>query len=100
MIRYPSLFTSDFSKNKLALSQVSVIHARSIRNQLAGAITRIIHDRGSEEGEAKELTLGEQIIAEVEQESQTPLEQPHVASEEKSPSAGDSRPQEKTPAVQ
>lgn len=44
--RYPSLFGPDFDKNKLALAQVTVVRTRSLRNQLAGAITKIIHERG------------------------------------------------------
>jgi small subunit ribosomal protein S17e len=44
--RYPSLFGPDFDKNKVALSQVTVVRTRSLRNQLAGAITKIIHVRG------------------------------------------------------
>ena len=99
MTRYPSLFTSDFDKNKQALSQVSVIHARSIRNQLAGAITRIVHERGPSESGEKELTLGEQIIAQVEQETQVPVVQPELPVEKPS-SPSESKPQEETPAAQ
>jgi small subunit ribosomal protein S17e len=77
--RYPTIFSSDFENNKKALSQVSVIRARSIRNQLAGAITRIIHEQGSSSTEhGEEPTLGEKIIAEVEQESQAPKDQTQV----------------------
>lgn len=44
--KHPTLFSGDFDKNKLALSQVTVIRTRSIRNQLAGAITKLVHERG------------------------------------------------------
>ncbi len=43
--RYPTLFSGDFEKNKKALSEVSVIHARALRNQLAGAITKLMRER-------------------------------------------------------
>jgi small subunit ribosomal protein S17e len=43
--RYPTLFSADFEKNKKALSDVSVIHARALRNQLAGAITKLMRER-------------------------------------------------------
>jgi small subunit ribosomal protein S17e len=43
--RYPTLFGADFDKNKQALSQVSIIRTRSVRNQLAGAITKIMHEK-------------------------------------------------------
>ncbi len=101
MTRYPSLFTSDFDKNKQALSQVSVIHARSIRNQLAGAITRIIHERGPlETEEGKGLTLGEQIIAEVEKETQTSAERLQASTEENVSPPSESKPKEETTAAQ
>ncbi len=44
--RYPSLFGPDFDKNKAALAQVTVVRTRSLRNQLAGAITKIVHEKG------------------------------------------------------
>jgi small subunit ribosomal protein S17e len=47
VVRYPALFSGDFDKNKEALAQVTVVRTRSLRNQLAGAITKIIHARGS-----------------------------------------------------
>lgn len=54
--RYPSLFGGDFGKNKEALSQVSIVRTRSLRNQLAGAITKIMHERtpAEEQGEPGE----------------------------------------------
>lgn len=45
--RYPSLFGPDFDKNKAALAQVTVVRTRSLRNQLAGAITKIVHEKGT-----------------------------------------------------
>ena len=66
--RYPSLFGGDFGKNKEALSQVSIVRTRSLRNQLAGAITKIMHDRTpaeSEEGELGEpATIEERVQSE------------------------------------
>ncbi len=62
--RYPALFTSDFDKNKAALSQVSIIRTRSIRNQLAGAITKIIHRRGPEATEQDLSVIDEQATLE------------------------------------
>jgi small subunit ribosomal protein S17e len=69
--RYPTLFTSDFEKNKQALSTVSVVHTRSLRNQLAGAITKLVREHGpvSTEAEAnppssQEALLGERLSAE------------------------------------
>ena len=47
--RYPTLFSGDFDKNKEALSQVTIVRTRSLRNQVAGAITKIIHEKGTEE---------------------------------------------------
>lgn len=53
--RYPNLFSGDFDKNKEALAQVTVIRTRSLRNQLAGAITKIIHKRGPVETEVENI---------------------------------------------
>lgn len=98
--RYPSLFTSDFDKNKQALSQVSVIRIRSIRNQLAGAITRVVHDQGPATADvAPEPTLGEKIIASVEQETQAPAERPQSPAPVSSPKAEAEPSQEQSAAL-
>jgi small subunit ribosomal protein S17e len=71
--RYPTLFSSDFEKNKHALATVSVVHTRSLRNQLAGAITKLVRERGpiasetSEEPElepSQEPSLEDRLLAE------------------------------------
>jgi ribosomal protein S17E len=66
--RYPTLFGGDFNKNKQALSQVAVIRTRALRNQLAGAITKLIHERApavvEEEIETEPATIEERIQAE------------------------------------
>jgi ribosomal protein S17E len=64
--RYPTLFTSDFEKNKQALATVSIVHTRSLRNQLAGAITKLIHERGPTAEPVEELTpaTGESLLEE------------------------------------
>ena len=66
--RYPSLFGGDFDKNKEALSQVTIVRTRSLRNQLAGAITKIMHDHAPEEDHAGEsvepATIQDRVQAE------------------------------------
>ena len=68
--RYPALFSTDFEKNKQALSTVSIVHTRSLRNQLAGAITKLVREKGptpEEEtsgAEPSESLLEERLSAE------------------------------------
>jgi len=58
--RYPSLFGPDFNKNKAALAQVTVVRTRSLRNQLAGAITKIVHEKGTAVASATETASFEE----------------------------------------
>jgi small subunit ribosomal protein S17e len=65
--RYPSIFGADFDKNKEALSQVTVVRTRSLRNQLAGAITKIVHERApfvNATSENEVATIEERVQAE------------------------------------
>jgi small subunit ribosomal protein S17e len=70
--QYPTLFSTDFDKNKQALSTVSIVHTRSLRNQLAGAITKLVRERGplaslevsGEIAPEEESTLEDRITAE------------------------------------
>jgi small subunit ribosomal protein S17e len=40
-------FTDDFEENKVAVSQVTVMDSKRVRNRVAGYITRKIHTRKS-----------------------------------------------------
>jgi small subunit ribosomal protein S17e len=39
--KYSTLFSVDFEKNKQALESVSIIRSKSLRNKIAGYITRL-----------------------------------------------------------
>ena len=78
--RYPDLFTGDFDKNKQALAQVSIVRTRSLRNQLAGAITKIIHKQRTEMGEQQ--VEPEQASIEERLGSETKAEDSQVQSSE------------------
>lgn len=41
--RYPDLFTDDFENNKQSLNKVADIGSKSLRNKVAGYITRYRH---------------------------------------------------------
>ncbi len=41
--KYPNLFTDDFEHNKEALNKVAEIETKSLRNKVAGYITRYRH---------------------------------------------------------
>lgn len=41
--KYPDLFTDDFEHNKHALNKVAEIETKSLRNKVAGYITRYRH---------------------------------------------------------
>ncbi len=71
LAKNPNVFSADFEANKKALDQIAVIHNRTLRNQLAGAITVLaketIGTKPSQESEAR--SLGE--AAETVEENQT-----------------------------
>ena len=39
LAKYPTMFSADFEANKKGVDQIAVIHNRTLRNQIAGAIT-------------------------------------------------------------
>lgn len=39
LAKNPNVFSADFEANKKGLDQIAVIHNRTLRNQIAGAIT-------------------------------------------------------------
>lgn len=41
--RYPELFTSNFDENKKIVSQLTTIKSKTIRNRVAGYITRKVN---------------------------------------------------------
>ncbi|MCQ4153615.1 MAG: 30S ribosomal protein S17e [Archaeoglobi archaeon] len=41
--RYPDLFTSNFDENKKLVSQLTTITSKTIRNRVAGYITRKVN---------------------------------------------------------
>ncbi|TDA25067.1 MAG: 30S ribosomal protein S17e [Archaeoglobi archaeon] len=41
--RYPELFTSNFDENKKLVSQLTTITSKTIRNRVAGYITRKVN---------------------------------------------------------
>lgn len=42
--RYPSLFTTDFEKNKELLNSVAIFRSKELRNKVAGYITDYMRD--------------------------------------------------------
>ena len=46
--KHPDLFTTDFEKNKELLTEVAIIRAKALRNEIAGYITAAMHDRMEE----------------------------------------------------
>ncbi len=102
--RYPALFGADFDKNKQALSQVSVIRTRSVRNQLAGAITKIMHERTPTAAEQTESDEGATIEDRVQlQRGATPSSSAAVNSDESSKQESDEsseRPASKTESIE
>jgi len=40
--RYPNRFTSDFEKNKVVLSELTVIGSKTLRNHIAGYIAKTV----------------------------------------------------------
>ena len=58
--KYPSLFSSNFEANKLAVSQVMVIRNRALRNQIAGTISVIMRERTLKSGELSTPSVHEE----------------------------------------
>ena len=48
--RYPDRFTTDFEKNKEVLSELTIINSKTLRNHIAGYITKTLK-AGAEEKE-------------------------------------------------
>jgi ribosomal protein S17E len=42
LAKFPASFSADFEANKRSLDQLAVIRNRALRNQIAGAITKMI----------------------------------------------------------
>jgi ribosomal protein S17E len=49
--KFPSAFSADFEANKRSLSELAIIHNRALRNQIAGAITKMVVGRSPEKSE-------------------------------------------------
>ena len=52
--RHPSLFTTDFERNKELLGKVVVIRSKELRNEVAGYITKLMKGIQSSKGEGKD----------------------------------------------
>ncbi|WP_458188602.1 30S ribosomal protein S17e [Haladaptatus sp. NG-WS-4] len=46
--RYPDAFTDDFDQNKESVAKLTNVSSKSVRNRIAGYVTRK-HERGREE---------------------------------------------------
>ena len=55
--RYPDRFTSDFGKNKEALSELTVIGSKTVRNHIAGYITKTLKERAVEKEVIEEVRV-------------------------------------------
>ena len=47
--RYPNRFTTDFEKNKEVLSELTIINSKTLRNHIAGYITKTLKASAGEE---------------------------------------------------
>lgn len=45
---FPEKFSSDYEKNKVNLKEVIELSSKSLRNQLAGSITNLLKNEGSQ----------------------------------------------------
>jgi small subunit ribosomal protein S17e len=52
-----TLFSTDFEKNKVALSQIAIVRSRQLRNQIAGYITSLVKGEMTVSEEAKPVEL-------------------------------------------
>jgi small subunit ribosomal protein S17e len=97
--RHPALFGGDFDKNKQALSQVAVIRTRSLRNQLAGAITKLMHERTiiATTNQVPAATIEERIEAERPKEDRKSVSENRLQGDKESGSISSNQDSESKP---
>lgn len=63
LVKYPTMFSTNFDENKKALEKVAIIRNRALRNQLAGTITSMMSERApvAKQEEQSEEELGTKI---------------------------------------
>ncbi|TFF86415.1 MAG: 30S ribosomal protein S17e [Promethearchaeota archaeon] len=59
--KYPNKFTTDFEKNKLLLDEIAIIPSKTLRNRIAGYITR---RRVVEREDVKPVDIEEESLTE------------------------------------
>ncbi len=56
--RYPERFSTDFEKNKEVLSELTVIGSKTLRNHIAGYITKTLKETVVEREVIEEVRVG------------------------------------------
>ena len=62
MAKYPTLFTTNFDANKKAVDKVAIIRNRALRNQIAGAITKMVSEEAPASNPGEMATELEDLI--------------------------------------
>jgi ribosomal protein S17E len=52
LVKYPGMFGTDYTANKLQLAKIATVHSKMIRNKLVGKITKAMIAASAEKEEA------------------------------------------------
>jgi len=69
LTKYPTIFSTNFESNKKALEKVAVIRNRALRNQIAGAISSMVSERGPSKEDSASTELQDLVSTADEQPS-------------------------------
>ncbi len=79
--KHKSRFGEDFADNKKILDEVSIVRSKSLKNKIAGYITRFIKKEIREEKSKKEQITSSQFEEPIEEEVQAETTEPTTTEE-------------------
>jgi ribosomal protein S17E len=62
LVKYPGMFGTDYTANKLQLAKIATVHSKMIRNKLVGKITKAMIAASAEKEEAAAGEVAEPSI--------------------------------------
>ena len=62
LVKYPGMFGTDYTANKLQLAKIATVHSKMIRNKLVGKITKAMIAASAEKEEAAAAEVAEPSI--------------------------------------
>ena len=62
LVKYPGMFGTDYTANKLQLAKIATVHSKMIRNKLVGKITKAMIAASAEKEEEAAAEVAEPSI--------------------------------------